>query len=254
VTIDGWIDALIRRHTSSLTTTEFNRSVRALSSRYVERRDVLASRSPIDSAGKRAAFAAFYAPLHFLTTRLVVQALQPQSGRDLVDLGCGTGVVSAAWALLSRRPASIRGVDRDRWSLAEAQWNWRQLGVAGRVARGDMTTIAEHGPTRGGRSKAPVAWIAGWSVNELADGPRDRLLRALLDAAGRGDTILIIEPQARRATPWWPMWADAFRVAGGRSDDWKFDGGLPAPLQAIDETAGFAREGLSAKSIFIENR
>ena len=35
----------------------------------------LPDRNPLDSAGKRAAFAGFYAPLHFLTTREVITGL-----------------------------------------------------------------------------------------------------------------------------------------------------------------------------------
>src|SRR4051794_40832473 len=73
--IDRWCEALIARHTASLSRPEFLKAVRALSARYVEARGRLADRSPIDSAGKRAAFAAFYAPLHFVTMREVVRAL-----------------------------------------------------------------------------------------------------------------------------------------------------------------------------------
>src|SRR6185503_19840169 len=61
----SWLRALEQRHLANLTRQEFTRAVRALSARYVERRGQLPDRSLLDSAGKRAAFALFYAPLHF---------------------------------------------------------------------------------------------------------------------------------------------------------------------------------------------
>ena len=57
--VDAWVEALQVRHRANLTTPEFLKAVRALSARYVERRAELPDRSPIDSAGKRSAFAAF---------------------------------------------------------------------------------------------------------------------------------------------------------------------------------------------------
>jgi hypothetical protein len=76
----------------------------------------------LDSAGKRAAFAAFYAPLHFLTMRAIVQELvvadsTPVTHIDtIVDLGCGTGVAGGRWRSRTAgaeargcRPASLGG-------------------------------------------------------------------------------------------------------------------------------------------------
>src|SRR5262245_11508427 len=102
--LDSWLDALIARHTADLAPPQFFKAIRALSARYVESRGQLPDRSPIDSAGKRAAFAAFYAPLHFFTAREIVRALaadmpELRALQTVVDLGCGTGVTSAAWAV-----------------------------------------------------------------------------------------------------------------------------------------------------------
>jgi methylase of polypeptide subunit release factors len=101
MTDEAWIDALQQRHRAALTNSEFLKAVRALSARYVERRSSIRERSPLDSDGKKAAFAAFYAPLHFLTSREIVRQLSLHEApiSRIVDLGCGTGVVSAAWAL-----------------------------------------------------------------------------------------------------------------------------------------------------------
>ena len=165
--LDGWLAALHERHRSALTSAEFLKALRALSARYVERRAELAGRSPLDSAGKRAAFAAFYAPLHFLTTREIVRALglaperagtsahgarrtvidPPKDGRTtralIVDLGCGTGVASAAWARAQGGSPALLGIDSHPWALAEARWNWRKLGLKGETRRSDLVIEAE---------------------------------------------------------------------------------------------------------------
>jgi hypothetical protein len=248
VTVESWIDALLARHTAAFTTSEFNRALRALSARYVERRSTLPTRSPIDSAGKRSAFAAFYAPLHFFTAREIVRALRPAHGQldTLVDLGCGTGVASAAWALECQARPTLQGVDKDDWAIGEAKWNWRSLDLRGRVNRGDLVrTVEDLAQT----AQPRTGIIAGWSINELDAQARGRLLPALLKAANRGAEVLIIEPLARGVTPWWDEWADAVTAAGGRADEWKFDVPLPARLAEIDDSAGFSRERLGARTI-----
>src|SRR3954462_6990053 len=103
-----WLGALEARHLASLTPSEAARALRALSSCYVERRARLATGGALDSAGKRAAFALFYAPLHFLVTQAIVEALPASRGeqgdevREVLDVGCGTGTAGAAWALAAR--------------------------------------------------------------------------------------------------------------------------------------------------------
>src|SRR5512140_214757 len=106
-----------------MTRPEFLKAIRALSARYVERRGALPDRSAIDSAGKRAAFAGFYAPLHFLTTRHVIAALggPPAGVASIVDAGCGTGVAGAAWALACTEPPALTGIDLSGWALDEAR-------------------------------------------------------------------------------------------------------------------------------------
>ena len=70
-----WFDALQRRHLTDLRFAEVRRAVQALSGLYVEDRARLSRRSAFDSAGKRAAYALYYAPLHFLLMRQLVRAL-----------------------------------------------------------------------------------------------------------------------------------------------------------------------------------
>ncbi|HMC56134.1 MAG TPA: hypothetical protein VKH19_13220, partial [Gemmatimonadaceae bacterium] len=61
-----WIAALEARHLAALTFSQVSRALRALSSTYVERRQKLAGGAALSGAGKRAAFALFYGPLHHM--------------------------------------------------------------------------------------------------------------------------------------------------------------------------------------------
>jgi SAM-dependent methyltransferase len=245
--VDGWIAALQTRHRGALTNPEFLKAVRALSARYVERRGSLPDRSPLDSTAKRAAFAAFYGPLHFLTVARIVDAIGAASGAiDVIgDLGCGTGVSSAAWALAFPTPPRVVGVDVHAWALDEAAWTWQTLRLSGRARRADVARA---------RLDDAHAIVAAWSVNELDHRARAQLLARLIGAASRGASVLIVEPIGRRVTPWWPEWSTAFEAAGGRSDEWRFESPLPPVLAALDEAAGFRRDALSAKTLWLPRR
>src|SRR5918996_5833297 len=96
-----WLNALEERHLADLRVPEVTRALRALSSAYVERRHTIGRGGALESAGKRAAFALVYAPLHFLTVRHIVRNLPAHTPapQTIVDLGCGTGAAGAAWAI-----------------------------------------------------------------------------------------------------------------------------------------------------------
>jgi hypothetical protein len=249
---EAWIDQAIGRHTRDFSTPEFLKAVRALSARYVERRADLGRRSPVDSAGKRAAFAGFFAPIHFLTARAAVEALGIADARvdHILDLGCGSGAVSAAWASAAATTPDIVGVDRDGWALDEAAWTWRTLGLNGRTRRGDL--VAALAPDRRGRARhdASTGIVLGWSANELAASERAALLEALGDAMSRGAQVLVIEPISGAAVPWWQEWASAWTRAGGRADLWKFTPALPPALAALSDAAGFRRDALGARTLW----
>ena len=254
--VGAWLEALHGRHVAPYRPQEFTRALRALSARYVERRSELAERSALDSAGKRSAFAAFYAPLHYLTVREIVRAL-PDSARSaahIIDLGCGTGVGAAAWrAAQTARgpggPAQITGVDESQWALEEAKWNWRALGLGGKAKRGDL--VAEIAPGSGGRVVARPALLLAWAVNELPREAQTRLLPLLVDHARAGGHLLIIEPLARGAAPWWDRWAAEFAPLGAQVDEWKFRIDLPPMLKELSSRAGFQRDYLGARSIYV---
>src|ERR1051325_9342599 len=106
----AWMQSLETTHLADLTFSEVSRALRALSSTYVERRQNLASGAALSGAGKRAAFALFYGPLHHLLIAHIVANLPDATANvgTLLDLGCGTGASGAAWAAACR----VRSGDR----------------------------------------------------------------------------------------------------------------------------------------------
>jgi hypothetical protein len=252
----AWLAALEQRHLANLTRQEFTRAVRALSARYVERRSQLPDRSPLDSAGKRAAFALFYAPLHFLTTELALSRTGVRTDlTTIVDLGCGTGVCSAAWARAAwvktpEAAPSITGVDANAWAIDEARWNWRTLGLKGHAVRGDLLTTARGLLRQSNGALAATGVIAGWAINELAKADRDQLLGVLDQLLERGATLVVLEPLARGVTPWWNEWTTRLAPRGVQEGDIKGDVELPASFASFSDSAGFKKNELGVRAMF----
>ena len=238
-----WIAGLEERHLANLTPSEVARALRALSSCYVERREKLASGDALGTAGKRAAFALFYAPLHFLVISQVVRALGAPQVSAITDLGCGNGAAGAAWALESGG-ATVAGFDRHPWAVAEASWTYRVLGLSGKARQMDLAAL----PLRGGPRSGV---LAAYTVNELPAAARATLLPRLLDAASAGARVLVVEPIARKAVPWWTEWAAAFAEAGGRADEWRFPAALPPRQLQLARAAGLDPRELTARSLWV---
>jgi SAM-dependent methyltransferase len=244
----SFFTALEERQRAQLTFPEIRRALQALSSLYVERRGKLPGGQALDGAGKRAAFALYYAPLHFLLVRGIVRGLAAQLGRPrcLLDLGCGTGTAGAAWALECSPPARVDGIDTSGWALAEARWTLQRFGLRGEVSRGDASSAALPEP--------PGGVIAAFTVNELHDGARAALLPRLLAAAEAGSPVLIVEPIARRVSPWWPEWARAFAAGSGREDEWRLRPVPPPTLSLLAKAAGLDARELTGRSLSLRGR
>src|SRR5688572_1559038 len=208
---DGWMAGLEARHLADLTFPEVSRSLRALSSTYVERRTRLAGGAALSGSGKRAAFALFYGPLHFLLIRHIVASLPGATGAiaTLTDLGCGSGASGAAWGSLCVTPPTMAGVDRHPWAAGEARLTYRAFGLNGRTRVADASGVEF--PGRG-------AVLAAFTLNEMDADARDRLMPRLIGHATRGGSVLVVEPLAGFVAPWWKPWQRAFEAAGGRAD------------------------------------
>lgn len=245
--IDCWLQALEARHLRNLSFSEVVRALRALSARYVARRTGIGS--ALDTAGKRAAFALYYGPLHFLLVGAIVRRLGATGAPRILDLGCGTGVGGAAWAIATTEmhgraagSISVCGVDRHPWAVAEAAWTFKTLGVSGRAKRGDVLDVK---PARGG------AVLAAFAVNELAATDRALALARLVRSARRGHAVLIVEPIARSIAPWWRAWTDEFGRCGGRADEWRLPIELPEMVAELDRAAGLDHRVLTARTIWV---
>jgi SAM-dependent methyltransferase len=242
-----WFEALEQRHQKTLTFSEIRRGVQALSSLYVSRRDRLDRNAALDGAGKRAAFAMFFGPLHFLLVRQIVRALDAgiPEGMAILDLGCGTGVAGAAWAIEQTPVPKVTAVDRNASVLEECRWTYRQLGIRGTTKALDIGSLRI--PPRSGV-------IAAFTINELDGADRDRFRGELVTVSENGAPVLIVEPIARRAISWWDEWANAFEEAGGRQDEWRFQVPLPERLALMDKAAGLDHRELTGRSLWLPGR
>ena len=240
----AWVDGLEARHLADLTFPEVSRSLRALSSAYVERRSTLREGAALSGAGKRAAFALFYGPLHFLLIRHIVRSLPHRtvSGEAIVDLGCGTGAAGAAWATAVSRAPTVVGVDAHPWAAEEARRTYRTFGLRGQARTGDATRVV---------FAARSTVISAFVVNELNSASRDALLARLLAHVRDGGHGLVVEPLAKSVTPWWGAWQRAFEDAGGRADEWRARVPLPPIVEKLDRAAGLNHRELTGRSLFM---
>jgi hypothetical protein len=242
---DRWIAALEARHLAELTFREVSRALRALSSAYVERRDKLAEGAALSGAGKRAAFALFYGPLHYLLVQHIVGQLPGAAGRvpALVDLGCGTGASGAAWAHACERAPRVTGIDRHPWAVDEALQTYRAFQISATVRRGDVAAVP--------LPKPPAAILAAFTLNELPEPSRESLLTHLVERGRAGDRVLVVEPLAGFVARWWGRWRATFEAAGGRADEWRLRTELPAIVAKLDRAAGLNHREITGRSLWL---
>jgi SAM-dependent methyltransferase len=240
-----WIAALEAKHLAELTFPEVSRALRALSSTYVERRQKIAQGAALSGTGKRAAFALFYGPLHYLLLAHIVDRLPGASANieTLVDLGCGTGASGAAWAYACVKPPRVLGIDRHPWAIGEAAATYRSFRIPASLRQGDVASVD--------LPKSPLAILAAFTMNELADSDRDALLLRLVERASRGDRVLIVEPLAGFVARWWNRWRTIVEAAGGRADEWRVRVELPPIVAKLDRAAGLNHREITGRSLWL---
>jgi Methyltransferase domain len=240
-----WIDRIQARYGRTLTIPEIRKGVVALSRIYVEERRRIERGAVFEGAGKRAAFACYYSPLHFLLVQKIIPALGADRipTRRIFDLGCGLAVAAAAWATRCAPKPHIVAFEKSSWAADEARWLLGELGLRGRIHQKPLQEFPAAEPGD--------AIVAAFAVNELDAKERAELLERFLEAAQRGASVLVIEPLARRALRWWPEWQEAFLDAAGRADEWRFASELPPSLALLDRASGLDHRELTARSLWI---
>jgi SAM-dependent methyltransferase len=248
----AWFDALYARHTADLRFPEIRKALQALSTVYVQRRDRLAQGHALGTAGKRAAFALFYTPLHALLVQALAGALPTQRPTELLDLGCGTGAAGLGWALHDRQeagpgaaPLRLRGIDVNAYAVQEARWNWHQLSLQEQVSKGDLGQL-----TVGRDQSVVLAYV----LNELSAPLRAQWLGRLLEGPNAPAQVLIVEPIAGRVAPWFAEWEARFTAVGGRADAWQVEMQMPERLALLDKAAGLHHSTFRVRSLFLNRR
>jgi SAM-dependent methyltransferase len=240
----AWISAAAERE--ALRFPEIRKGVQALSARYVEGRTAGGvGAGALGGAGRRAAFASFYAPLHFLTAFAAANAL-PASFRAgvtrVVDLGAGTGALGAALALAAGE-AEVLALDRSAWALGEARHTFAAFAVRGRTRRAEL-------PAGVPRLSASDLVAAGWLLNEGGASFRARLRGVLTRALEAGARVLVLEPLARGVAPWWDDFAAALAPAGAASALLKWSIERPDWIARLDAAAGLDHREIGARVLW----
>jgi hypothetical protein len=63
--------------------------------------------------------------------------------------------------------------------------------------------------------------------------------------------VLVVEPLAGGAAPWWKRWQSAFEAAGGRADEWRTRAELPPIVQKLDRAAGLDHREITGRSLWL---
>ena len=247
---DAWLADAVTRHSRELEFREIRKGVQAVSNLYVERRDgVDLGARALEGRGKRAALATFFGPLHFLTVHHVLTAVGPErlgAVRRVLDLGCGTGAAGAAAAATvaalgaDTEPPTVVGLDRSGYVLAEARHTYAHFGLAAQTLRGQL-------PAAVPQAGAGDLLVFGWSVNELGDRARRELGDLVVRALADGARLLLLEPLAGPASPWWRAWAEALSPLGVEEPRHKFQLALPEWIARLDKAAGLDHRTLGAR-------
>ena len=241
---DQWLRNRTAAAEQELTFRQIRQGVQAVQKDYLSRtRGQALPNKPLEGRAKRAAFATFYAAIHFRTVQgwLEAHPFDSHSGlKRIFDLGCGTGAVGSAIALGLQPHPEVKGLDRSAWAVAEARETYRAFGLQGTAKR----ITLPGGLPRGVQGELMVA---GWSINELDDAARSRLLPAIGAALDRGAGLLIFEPISERISPWWPSWQSTLSQWGTEESKIKIQWERPDWIARMDKAARMDHRILSAR-------
>ncbi|MBX7185701.1 MAG: class I SAM-dependent methyltransferase [Vicinamibacteria bacterium] len=234
-----YLEALLERHLKDLKFSEVTRGLRALSAGYVEKREEGGLSRALDGRGKRAAFALYYGSTHFLATQVLVRDLGlgfESGGRaTILDLGCGTGVCGAAWAMESHAPTHVVGADRSSFALHEARWTYQALRLKAETSRSITETL--------GAIRRPEGIVIGWTLNELDDSRRALIAERLAHWVAKGSRLLVIEPVSKRVTAWWDEWVKRLPSTHCSVLENRLRLDLPPKIALLARSAGLGAEG-----------
>ncbi len=233
-----------RTRMDELSIRDLRRGIQSVSRVYVQERNAggLGGRAT-GGAARRAAFACYYAPLHFLTAWHLVQSgiLAGSSAPSrIIDLGCGTAAVGSALSLWSGGVARVEGIEALGWAAREARQTFKALGLRGRVRRAQLPS----GLPRGAEGDW---WVAGWFLNECDETVREGVLDELCAAARKGATVLILEPLAHAAAPWWKDTSARLLAEGWNTGLFKQEVELPDLLERLDQASGLDHSTLGVR-------
>jgi SAM-dependent methyltransferase len=256
---DRWLAEAIARYAPPLAFAEVRKGVQALSALWVEHRaeGELAARA-VRGAGKRAALATYFAPLHFLTAYHAGPApgaARPGAVRRVLDLGCGSGATGAAIA--ARLTAALRdavppagasrdesprviGLDVSGWALSEARHTYAGFGLDARTRRARL-------PEALPRAVSGDLIALGWAVNELDPAARSELRARLARALDAGAALFVAEPLSTRVSPWWDDWARSLEPHGARCEIVRFELERPAWIESLDRASRLDHRTLGAR-------
>lgn len=244
---DDWVDAEATRAVADLRFADVRRGVQALSTLYVQKRSKGGlARKAADGAGKRAAFASYYAPLHFFAAWHAARSLGivPASGAPVTvhDLGCGTAPVSAAVLADQPERGRARGLDVAAWAPKAAKRTWAAFGVSGRARVGRMP---------GGLPRLGPADLVvfGWSLNELEPGDREAVLVRTARGLQRGAGLLLLEPLSTRVSPWWPAAVAALGPLGAEEIEVRESFERPTWVARLDQATGLDHRVVGARAL-----
>ena len=93
--------------------------------------------------------------------------------------------------------------------------------------------------------------IAAYTLNELSDTARARIVQQLCEHARLGARVLILEPLARGIAPWWQDTAERLTALGGRADEWKLTVDVPPIVGLLGNAAGLNYRELRFRTLFL---